>query len=154
MLREVVPGPLSQTLFEIEARYMAPGTQSVALFSRIALDHGEGALLYDVDGNRYIDLLAGVGVASLGYNHPAYVAALSPQLARAHVRSFTAAAPAGLLTLLADLAPGDVVFAATGVTTSLPSATARSRKAPSPAPGPLQRAITPAPAVGCFTSRS
>ena len=107
-LRQVVPGPLSQTLFESEARHMAPGTQSVALFSLIALDHGEGALLYDVDGNRYIDLLAGVGVASLGYNHPAYVAAMSRQLARAHVGSFTSADRAELVKLLADIAPGDV----------------------------------------------
>jgi 4-aminobutyrate aminotransferase / (S)-3-amino-2-methylpropionate transaminase / 5-aminovalerate transaminase len=108
VLRQVVPGPLSQTLFESEARYMAPGTQSVALFSRIALDHGEGALLYDVDGNRYTDLLAGVGVASLGYNHPAYVAAMSRQLARAHVGSFTSPDRAELVKLLAEIAPGDV----------------------------------------------
>ncbi len=108
VLRQVVPGPLSQMLFESEAHYMAPGTQSVALFSRMALDHGEGALLYDVDGNRYIDLLAGVGVASLGYNHPAYVAAMSRQLARVHVGSFTSADRAALVKLLAEIAPGDV----------------------------------------------
>jgi 4-aminobutyrate aminotransferase / (S)-3-amino-2-methylpropionate transaminase / 5-aminovalerate transaminase len=106
--RQVVPGPLSQMLFESEAHYMAPGTQSVALFSRMALDHGEGAVLYDVDGNRYIDLLAGVGVASLGYNHPAYVAALSQQLARVHVGSYTSADRAALVKLLAEIAPGDV----------------------------------------------
>jgi 4-aminobutyrate aminotransferase/(S)-3-amino-2-methylpropionate transaminase len=108
VLRQVVPGPLSQMLFESEARYMAPGTQSVALFSRIALDHGEGAVLYDVDGNRYVDLLAGVGVASLGYNHPAYVAAMARQLARVHVGSFTSADRAALVKLLAEIAPGDV----------------------------------------------
>ena len=108
VLRQVVPGPLSQMLFESEDRYLAPGTQSVALFSRIALDHGEGAVLYDVDGNRYIDLLAGVGVASLGYNHPAYVAAMSRQLGRVHVGSFTSADRAALVKLLAEIAPGDV----------------------------------------------
>jgi 4-aminobutyrate aminotransferase/(S)-3-amino-2-methylpropionate transaminase len=108
VLRQVVPGPLSQMLFESEAHYMAPGTQSVALFSRIALDHGEGAVLYDVDGNRYVDLLAGVGVASLGYNHPAYVAAMARQLARVHVGSFASADRAALVKLLAEIAPGDV----------------------------------------------
>ena len=108
VLRQVVPGPLSQILFESEAHYMAPGTQSVALFSRIAVDHGEGAVLYDVDGNRYVDLLAGVGVASLGYNHPAYVAAMARQLARAHVGSFTSADRSALVKLLAEIAPGDV----------------------------------------------
>ncbi len=77
-----VPGPRSRSAFDAEERYLAPGTQSVALFSRLCLDHGEGALLYDLDGNRYIDLLAGVGVASLGYNHPRYVAAMQRQLGR------------------------------------------------------------------------
>jgi len=58
-----IPGPRSKTLFDLEALYLAPGTQSVALFSRLAIERGEGAVLYDVDGNSYIDLLAGVGVA-------------------------------------------------------------------------------------------
>jgi len=63
----------SRRVFDAEARYLAPGTQSVALFSKLCMDRGEGAVLWDVDGNRYVDLLAGVGVASLGYAHPRYV---------------------------------------------------------------------------------
>jgi len=103
-----VPGPKSQAAFESEAKYLAPGTQSVALYSRLCIDRGQGALLFDVDGNRYIDLLAGVGVASLGYAHPKYVAALQQQVARVHVGSFTSEARAALVKLLADLAPGDL----------------------------------------------
>ena len=67
-----VPGPHSAAEFEAEALHLAPGTQSVALFSRLCIERGEGAILFDADGNRYIDLLAGVGVASLGYAHPRY----------------------------------------------------------------------------------
>ncbi|HEY7683908.1 MAG TPA: aspartate aminotransferase family protein [Gemmatimonadales bacterium] len=104
-----LPGPRSASLFEAEAAYLAPGTQSVALFSRLAFDRGEGALLFDLDGNRYIDLLAGVGVASLGYAHPRYVAALSRQLARIHVGSFASEDRAELVKLLAALAPGDLL---------------------------------------------
>ncbi|HUK21225.1 MAG TPA: aspartate aminotransferase family protein [Gemmatimonadales bacterium] len=103
-----VPGPLSKTFFDAEAEYLAPGTQSVALFSQLCIDHGEGAVLYDVDGNRYVDLLAGVGVASLGYAHPKYVAALQRQVARIHVGSFTTEHRAALVKLLAELAPGDL----------------------------------------------
>ena len=84
-----VPGPRSQSLFDAESEHLAPGTQSVALFSRLSIDRGEGAVLWDVDGNRYIDLLAGVAVASLGYAHPRYVAAMQRQLERVHVGSFT-----------------------------------------------------------------
>jgi len=65
-------------------------------------------VLYDVDGNRYIDLLAGVGVASLGYAHPKYVAAMQRQIARVHVGSFTTEHRAALVKLLAELAPGDL----------------------------------------------
>lgn len=103
-----LPGPRSAALFDREAAHLAPGTQSVALFSRLAMDRGEGALLYDVDGNRYIDLLAGVGVASLGYAHPKYVAALERQLRRLHVGSFASAERAALVRLVAELAPGDL----------------------------------------------
>jgi 4-aminobutyrate aminotransferase/(S)-3-amino-2-methylpropionate transaminase len=106
--RTELPGPKSKAVFDAEARYIAPGMQSVALFSQLCIDHGEGAILYDVDGNRYIDLLAGVGVASLGYAHPKYVAGLQRQIARVHVGSFTTEHRAELVRLLAELAPGDL----------------------------------------------
>jgi len=86
--------------------YLAPGTQSVALFSSSRSTAAKGALLYDVDGNRYVDLLAGVGVASIGYAHPKYVAAMQRQIARVHVGSFTTEHRAALVKLLAELAPG------------------------------------------------
>ena len=108
-LRKIqVPGAKSKALFDAEAQYLAPGTQSVALFSQLAIDRGAGAMLYDVDGNSYVDLLAGVGVASLGYAHPKYVAALQRQIARIHVGSFTTEHRAALVRLLAELAPGDL----------------------------------------------
>ena len=37
---------------------------------KIALDHGEGVYLYDTDGKRYIDFLAGIAVNVLGHNFP------------------------------------------------------------------------------------
>ena len=98
----------SQRVFELEAQHLAPGTQSVALFSKLCMDRGDGALLWDIDGNRYIDLLAGVGVASLGYAHPRYVAELTKQLERVHVGSFTSEHRAALVKLIAELAPGDL----------------------------------------------
>jgi 4-aminobutyrate aminotransferase / (S)-3-amino-2-methylpropionate transaminase / 5-aminovalerate transaminase len=103
-----VPGPKSKALFDAEAMHLAPGTQSVALFSQLAIDHGEGAVLYDVDGNRYVDLLAGVAVASIGYAHPKYVAAMQRQIARVHVGSFTTEHRAALVKLIAELTPGDL----------------------------------------------
>ena len=39
-----VPGPKSKAVFDAEARYLAPGTQSVALFSQLCIDRGAGAV--------------------------------------------------------------------------------------------------------------
>lgn len=101
-------GPRSLALHEAEAEYLAPGTQSVALFSRLAIDHGRGATLVDVDGKRYTDLLAGVGVAVLGHAHPKFVAAMQRQVAKVHVGSFTTEHRAALVKLVAEIAPGDL----------------------------------------------
>ena len=40
---------------------------------------GEGVYLRDADGNDYLDLLSGIGVAALGYNHPAITRAIAEQ---------------------------------------------------------------------------
>jgi acetylornithine/N-succinyldiaminopimelate aminotransferase len=40
---------------------------------------GEGVRLYDVDGREYLDLLSGIGVASLGHGHPALARAITEQ---------------------------------------------------------------------------
>lgn len=45
----------------------------------IAIDHGEGAILWDVEGKRYVDLTAGIGVNCLGYHHPALTEAICAQ---------------------------------------------------------------------------
>ncbi|MCO5107490.1 MAG: aspartate aminotransferase family protein [Burkholderiaceae bacterium] len=48
----------------------------------VAFTHGDGAWLYDTDGRRYLDCLAGIAVNTLGHNHPKLVAALREQVAR------------------------------------------------------------------------
>ena len=45
----------------------------------IALDHGEGATLWDVEGKKYIDLASGIGVNCLGYNNPVLTDAITAQ---------------------------------------------------------------------------
>ncbi len=48
----------------------------------VAFSHGEGVWLYDTQGRRYLDCLAGIAVNTLGHNHPKLVAALREQIAR------------------------------------------------------------------------
>ena len=49
---EYYPGPKSVALFEEEQKYMTPGLQSIALFSKIALARGKGSVIEDEDGNK------------------------------------------------------------------------------------------------------
>ncbi|MER5265273.1 acetylornithine transaminase [Actinosynnema sp. NPDC002837] len=48
----------------------------------LTLTRGEGAHVWDADGNRYLDLLTGIAVNALGHAHPAIVAAVTEQVAR------------------------------------------------------------------------
>ncbi|WP_028477463.1 acetylornithine transaminase [Nocardia sp. CNY236] len=46
----------------------------------VALVRGAGAMVYDADGNRYLDLVGGIAVNSLGHAHPAILEAVTEQL--------------------------------------------------------------------------
>lgn len=58
------------------------------------LVRGEGSYLWDADGRRHLDFLAGIAVTSLGHAHPAFVEAVSTQAATlAHVSNYFATPP-------------------------------------------------------------
>ncbi|HEX2865491.1 MAG TPA: aspartate aminotransferase family protein [Ignavibacteriales bacterium] len=107
-MKTQVPGPRSKELFDLEQKYISPGIQTIATSSKIAVEKGEGAVIEDADGNRYIDFFAGVGVASLGYNHPKYVRMMQDQVSKIHVGSFTSRNRAELSRLLSEVAVGDL----------------------------------------------
>ena len=48
----------------------------------IALSHGQGCRLWDINGKSYIDALGGIAVNTLGHNHPKLVPALQDQLSK------------------------------------------------------------------------
>ena len=48
----------------------------------VAFTHGKGVWLWDTEGRRYLDAMAGIGVSCLGHAHPKLVAAISEQAAR------------------------------------------------------------------------
>jgi acetylornithine aminotransferase len=59
------------------------------------LERGEGCWVWDDEGARYLDFLAGIAVNSLGHAHPAFVDAVSRQAATlAHVSNYFATGPA------------------------------------------------------------
>jgi len=48
----------------------------------IALSHGQGCRVWDVNGREYLDALGGIAVNTLGHNHPKLVAALQDQVSK------------------------------------------------------------------------
>jgi len=48
----------------------------------IALSHGQGVRVWDVNGKEYLDALAGIAVNTLGHNHPKLVPALQDQISK------------------------------------------------------------------------
>ena len=85
----------------------------------LALVRGEGAQVWDADGRRYLDLVAGVAVNALGHAHPAVVTAVSEQVARlGHVSNFFVHEPvlrlAERLQELLDAPDARVVFGNSG----------------------------------------
>ncbi|WP_375478192.1 acetylornithine transaminase [uncultured Jatrophihabitans sp.] len=84
----------------------------------LALDHGQGVRVWDVDGNSYLDFVGGIAVSSLGHAHPALVAAVTEQVGRlAHTSNLAIHEPgvrlAEKLVELLDL-PARVFFANSG----------------------------------------
>jgi acetylornithine aminotransferase len=61
---------------------------------KLVLTRGEGAHVWDEDGNEYVDLLGGIAVNALGHGHPALVAAVTEQLQTlGHISNFFASRP-------------------------------------------------------------
>jgi acetylornithine/N-succinyldiaminopimelate aminotransferase len=64
----------------------------------LALARGEGSRVWDADGNRYLDLIAGIAVSALGHAHPAIVAAVTEQAGKlAHTSNLFVHEPGVLL---------------------------------------------------------
>ncbi len=84
-----VPGPKSRELTAREASHLAPGVQSISTLSGIAVASASGSIIEDVDGNRFLDLAAGICVNALGHSHPEYGRILKDQIDHAMVGSFT-----------------------------------------------------------------
>jgi acetylornithine/N-succinyldiaminopimelate aminotransferase len=73
---------------------------------------GQGCTLRDVDGNEYLDMVAGIAVMSVGHSHPKVVRAIAEQTARlVHVSNLFETSPQkALATRLAELTTGHLSF--------------------------------------------
>ncbi|HUS06165.1 MAG TPA: acetyl ornithine aminotransferase family protein [Bryobacteraceae bacterium] len=74
-----LPGPRAQAVIERDNAVLSPSyTRGYPLVA----SRGEGAIVEDVDGNRFLDFNAGIAVAATGHCHPAVVQAVQRQAGR------------------------------------------------------------------------
>jgi 4-aminobutyrate aminotransferase len=74
-----VPGPKALELLARDALFVSPSYTRVY---PLVVAAGSGAVIEDVDGNRYLDLTAGIAVTATGHCHPEVVAAIQDQASK------------------------------------------------------------------------
>ena len=74
-----VPGPIARTVIERDQRSTSP---SLTRVYPLVVARGAGAVLEDVDGNRFLDFNAGIAVNAAGHAHPAVTEAIVAQAER------------------------------------------------------------------------
>ena len=75
-IRTPLPGPRAKTLIDTDEQYTSPSYTRVY---PLAVKRGEGAMLEDVDGNKFLDFNAGIAVCTTGHCHPKIVEAIREQ---------------------------------------------------------------------------
>lgn len=71
-----MPGPKSQMLIN---RRKQAAASAVSCVYPVAIARGEGAMIEDLDGNRFLDWIGGVGVLNVGYSQPEIIDAVKAQ---------------------------------------------------------------------------
>jgi 4-aminobutyrate aminotransferase len=93
-------------MLETDRRYLSPSYERIY---PLAVESGEGAVIVDVDGNRFLDFTAGIAVCGTGHCHPRVVAAIQRQAQRLiHMSGtdFCYGPQQDLAQKLAEIAPG------------------------------------------------
>jgi 4-aminobutyrate aminotransferase/(S)-3-amino-2-methylpropionate transaminase len=102
-----IPGPRSRELHERRLAVVPKGVSSVL---PVYIEKAQGAILVDVDGNRFIDFGAGIGVTTVGHTVEPVVAAATAQLNKVTHTLFTITPYeeyVRVAELLAEHTPGD-----------------------------------------------
>ena len=108
VLNGPLPGPRARAVLERDAKVLSP---SYTRCYPLVAHKGEGAVVEDVDGNRFLDFTAGIAVVATGHCHPQVVEAIQKQAARLiHMSGtdFYYEELAALAEKLNEIAPGDV----------------------------------------------
>jgi 4-aminobutyrate aminotransferase len=74
-----LPGPKARALIKRDSAVVSPSYPRSYPF---VMDHGRGSEVWDVDGNRFLDFMAGIAVTSTGHAHPKVIKAIQDQAAQ------------------------------------------------------------------------
>lgn len=105
IVTNTLPGPKAQAI--IKRRSQAT-PKAIGCVYPVVIKRGEGAMIEDVDGNRFMDWIGGVGVLNIGYSHPEVVEAVKAQAERYFHGMFNTVTHEGYVALsekLSSLAP-------------------------------------------------
>src|SRR5678815_2119626 len=75
-IKTPLPGPKAKAIIERDKQFVSPSYTRDYPF---VIARGEGAVVEDVDGNRFLDCAAGIAVNSTGVSHPDVVRAITEQ---------------------------------------------------------------------------
>src|SRR3989337_361236 len=75
-IKTSLPGPKAKAIIEKDSKFLSPSYTRDYPF---VIARGEGAVVEDVDGNRFLDCAAGIAVNSTGVSHPDVVRAITEQ---------------------------------------------------------------------------
>ena len=75
-IKTPLPGPKAQEIVDRDERYSANAYGRVY---PLVVEQGRGCVIEDVDGNLFLDFMAGIAVNSTGHAHPNVVAAIEEQ---------------------------------------------------------------------------
>src|SRR5579883_3228871 len=103
-----LPGPKAAEIIRRDGAVTSP---SYTRCYPLVVDHAKGAMIHDVDGNRFLDFTAGIAVASTGHCHPKIVEAIRTQAEKLIHMSGTDFYYPNMVDLaekLSMLAPGDM----------------------------------------------
>src|SRR4051794_12418487 len=78
-IQTALPGPKARALLDRDEKYTSPSYTRVY---PLVCARGSGAVIEDVDGNRFLDFTAGIAVTAAGHCHPRVVAAIQDQAAK------------------------------------------------------------------------
>lgn len=105
IITETLPGPKAKALIERRAEAVP---SAIRCAYPVAIERGEGAMIEDVDGNKFLDWVGGVGVLNIGYSHPEIIKVVKEQTDKFFHGMFNIVTHEGYVSLaekLASIAP-------------------------------------------------